>query len=60
VLPGELRWALHRGETDPIMGWYSAGLGERVPAFTLLGQGHCVPGVPLVTRLEFAEPIAEA
>ena len=55
LLPAGLRWSLHRGETDPILGWYSAGLGERVPAFTLLGQGRCVPGAPLVTRLEFAE-----
>ena len=55
LLPGELRWGLHRGETNPIMGWYSAGLGERIPAFTLLGQGRSVPGARLVTRLEFSE-----
>ena len=36
-LPGELEWQSHRGETDPILGWYSAGLGERVPAVTLCG-----------------------
>ena len=54
-LPGVLRWSLHRGETDPILGWYSPGLGRRVPAFTLLGRGYCVPGVPLATRLEFLE-----
>jgi hypothetical protein len=50
-----LRWTLHRGETDPILGWYSPGLGRRVPAFTLLGSGRCVPGAPLATRLEFIE-----
>jgi hypothetical protein len=55
VLPDGLGWTLHRGETDPILGWYSAGLGERVQAFTLLGRGRSVPGAPLVTRLEFAE-----
>ena len=54
-LPSALRWTLHRGETDPILGWYSPGLGRRVPAFTLLGSGRCVPGVPLATRLEFIE-----
>ena len=54
-LPAELEWSLHRGETDPILGWYSAGLGHRVPAFTLLGQGRCLPGGRLVTRLKFAE-----
>ena len=34
-LPPGLRWSLHRGESDPILGWYSPGLGRRVPAFTL-------------------------
>ena len=56
LLPGGLRWSLHRGETGPILGWYSAGLGMRVPAFTLLGQGSCARGIPLVTRLEFGGP----
>jgi hypothetical protein len=56
-LPSALRWSLHRGKTDPILGWYS-GLGRRVPAFTLLGSGRCVPGAPLPTRLEFIEAAA--
>ena len=54
-LPSWLRWTLHRGETDPILGWYSPGLGRRVPAFSLVGCGRCVPGAPLATRLEFLE-----
>jgi Heparinase II/III-like protein/Heparinase II/III N-terminus len=54
-LPSALRWTLHRGETDPILGWYSPGLGRRVPAFSLLGCGRCVSGAPLATRLEFLE-----
>jgi hypothetical protein len=54
-LPAGLRWSLHRGQTSPILGWYSPGLGRRVPAFTLLGCGRCVPGAPLATRLEFLE-----
>ena len=54
-LPPGLRWSLHRGETDPILGWYSPGLGGRVPAVTLRGCGRCVPGIPLITRLEFIE-----
>ena len=52
-LPAGLSWTLHRGETDPILGWYSGGLGQRIPAFTLLGCGRSAPGVPLTTRLEF-------
>jgi hypothetical protein len=53
-LPSALRWSLHRGETEPILGWYSPGLGRRVPTFTLVGCGRC-PGAPLATRLEFIE-----
>ncbi len=54
-LPLGLKWSLHRGETEPICGWYSPGLGRRVPAFTLLGCGRSEPGLPLTTRLEFLE-----
>jgi hypothetical protein len=54
-LPPGLSWSLHRGETDPIMGWYSPGLGRRVPAFSVLGRGRSAPGAPLATRLEFLD-----
>ena len=54
-LPVGLRWSMHRGETDPILGWYSPSLGQRVPAVTLLGRGRCAADAPLVTRLEFVE-----
>ena len=52
-LPPGLQWSLHRGETDPILGWYSPGLGRRVPAYTLLGRGTSASGVALTTRLLF-------
>lgn len=52
-LPNALTWTLHRGETDPILGWYSEGLGRRAPAFTLLGCGRSHATEPLSTRLEF-------
>jgi hypothetical protein len=54
-LPHQLRWSLHRGETDPILGWYSPGLGRRVPAVTILGSGRCTAGAPLSSRLEFLD-----
>jgi hypothetical protein len=54
-LPGQLRWSLHTGETEPILGWYSAGLGHRVPSFTLLGEGPCPAGTRLITLLKFRE-----
>jgi hypothetical protein len=61
-LPASLDWSLHRGETDPILGWYSCGLGRREPAFTLLGCGKPSAGqsaAPLTTRLEFFDvPLA--
>jgi hypothetical protein len=43
------------GELDPILGWYSGGLGQRIPAFTLTGCGRSDPGDPLITRLEFVD-----
>ena len=52
-LPSEFEWSLYRGETEPILGWYSPGLGRRVPTFTLLGRGQSVRGTPLTTRLQF-------
>ena len=54
-LPSGLQWSLHRGDSDPILGWYSPGFGHRVPSFSLIGCGRCVPGAPLATRLEFLE-----
>ena len=54
-LPGGLRWSLHRGESDPILGWYSSGLGRRVPAGTLLGCGRSAPGESFRTRLQFVD-----
>ena len=38
-LPGQLAWPAHRGETDPPLGWYSAGFGRKEPATTLVGTG---------------------
>ncbi|MWA09405.1 heparinase II/III family protein [Streptomyces sp. BA2] len=38
-LPGQLSWQAHRGETEPPLGWYSAGFGRKEPATTLVGTG---------------------
>jgi len=38
-LPGALTWSSHRGESEPVLGWYSPRFGERVPTTTLLGEG---------------------
>jgi Heparinase II/III-like protein/Heparinase II/III N-terminus len=39
--PSGLSWSLTRGQTDPVLGWYSPRFGEKQPAWTLLGQGTC-------------------
>jgi hypothetical protein len=54
TLPRELRWTLHRAETNPILGWYSPGLGHRVPAWTIVGTGRQASGERLRTLLMFA------
>jgi heparinase II/III-like protein len=59
-LPQDLRWTLHRGESAPILGWFSPSLGQRVPAVTLLGRGYCSPNAPLVSRLVFAKTEKES
>jgi hypothetical protein len=50
TLPDALRWRAHRGETDPILGWYSARFGEKQPTTMLLGIGHLAPGQVLRSR----------
>jgi hypothetical protein len=52
-LPRQLQWSLHHGQTEPILGWYSPGLGRRIPAYTLIGRGRAEPGQPFTTRLNF-------
>lgn len=55
LLPG-LRWSLHQGHSNPIIGWCSSGLGRRrVPSFTLLGRGRSAGGEPFRTRLRFVD-----
>jgi hypothetical protein len=53
ALPPELTWTAHSGQTGPVLGWYSPGLGRRTPATTLVGTGRCPLRGPLITRLEF-------
>ncbi len=54
-LPGGLAWSVHRGETDPIEGWFSPGFGTREPATALIGRGRIGDSgggsMPLITAL---------
>ena len=52
-LPGGLTWQAYRGQTDPPLGWYSPGFGQRVPAWTLIGRGLLPPATRLRTVLHF-------
>jgi hypothetical protein len=52
-LPSALQWTIYQGGTDPVLGWYSPGLGTRSPSITLVGWGRSVPDKPISTRLEF-------
>jgi hypothetical protein len=49
-LPGALAWSHHRGETAPIMGWYSPAFGSKVPSSTLIGSGTATSDLTHVLR----------
>ena len=55
ALPPSLAWSVHRGETDPPLGWYSPAFGRKTPATTLIGEGLADPAAPLLTTLRFAQ-----
>jgi hypothetical protein len=53
TLPPELTWTAHRGEVDPIAGWYSPRFGSRIPATCLVGRGRTAPATTrFTTKLE--------
>jgi hypothetical protein len=53
-LPRELGWTMHRGETEPVRGWYSPRFGVKTPAVTLVGAGTCTaPSLELRSELAF-------
>ncbi|WP_369227223.1 alginate lyase family protein [Streptomyces sp. R39] len=52
-LPAELSWRAHRGETDPPLGWYSAGFGRKEPTTTLVGTGSADGADGFTTVLRF-------
>lgn len=52
-LPPALGWTLHRGETEPPLGWYSPGFGRREEATSLIGAGTVRTRLSLTTRVAF-------
>jgi len=52
--PG-LSWSVHRGETTPMLGWYSSSFGTVEPTSVLMGEGNCHPGsTALHTTITFS------
>ena len=52
LLPAELSWTRHHGETDPVLGWYAPAYGRRLASTTLVGQATVGP-VTLRTTVTF-------
>jgi Heparinase II/III-like protein/Heparinase II/III N-terminus len=53
-LSPRLQWTLIRGSTDPVLGWYSRGFGEKEPTTTVLGEGTTDGNEEFETVLSFA------
>jgi hypothetical protein len=51
-LPAELSWTAHRGESAPVLGWYSPRFGVKVPTTTLVGTGSWTGVTTLTTVLD--------
>ncbi|MEV6756968.1 alginate lyase family protein [Streptomyces sp. NPDC051214] len=52
-LPEQLSWRAHHGESEPPLGWYSAGFGRKEPATTLIGTGFADGTQGFTTVLRF-------
>jgi hypothetical protein len=52
-LPGQLSWRAHRGESDPPLGWYSAGFGRKEPTTAVIGTGFADGAEGFTTVLRF-------
>jgi hypothetical protein len=53
-LPAQLSWRAHRGQSNPPLGWYSAGFGRKEPAYTLVGSGLADGRTTFATTLRFS------
>ncbi len=54
-----LSWSLHRGETAPVLGWYSSSFGALEPTSVLMGEGRSDPGSTLLRTSITFSPRAE-
>jgi Heparinase II/III-like protein/Heparinase II/III N-terminus len=55
-LPAGPEWSAHRGERDPVLGWYSSSFGALEPTTVLVGEFRCAPGTnALSSSLTFSD-----
>ncbi|MEV0803794.1 alginate lyase family protein [Kribbella sp. NPDC050281] len=52
-LPAGLSWSAHRGDDDPLLGWYSPRFGHKVPITTLVGTGNLTAEDPAISTFRF-------
>jgi Heparinase II/III-like protein/Heparinase II/III N-terminus len=54
-LPSGLSWSMKRGQTEPVLGWYSSRFGEKKAAWAVIGEGMCsgIGSDTLTTVLQF-------
>ena len=52
-LPEGPTWSLWRGASDPVLGWYSAGFGEKQPSTSVVGETTVSGRSDFETALQF-------
>lgn len=52
-LPEGPTWSVVRGSSNPVLGWYSKGFGQKQPTTTIVGELSCHGGLELRTVLNF-------
>jgi hypothetical protein len=50
-LPKKLSWCCHRGQAQPLLGWFSPTFGEKIPTAVLIGSGEMSQGEQLESKL---------
>jgi Heparinase II/III-like protein/Heparinase II/III N-terminus len=60
-LPDRVAWSEHRGESEPLLGWYSSSFGSIEPTTVLMGELECGTGkTRLHTAVQFQNRVRKA
>ena len=54
ALAARLEWRAHRGEEEPVLGWYSPSFGVKLPTTVLIGTGTARDSQEMTTTIRFA------